>query len=345
MLSFKELDKSKLVGLISQKEKDKETIKETIWLNPTVKRKMTQDVAFGEEIQKYAEDIVKNEDGIITSFKMKEGYKLHSTPPNFTTAEGRFVNYICGKSGSGKSYYVKGLLKKYHHMYPKNRIYFISVKDVRKDPSLSDLFKIKSFQKISEQIDLMSFSATLDYKIYNNCLFVFDDIIDVNVPVNPVDIAKEYMEDLITVQKRKNPNVVITAEKLKEDARLLLADQMKINRISKVKSESIKMYILNTLNLFLKVGRENGISLVVTDHKMRSGSSSIKVISESHNVVLFPFGNVSKMKLKEFLEEMLSFDKDVSTIISNNKFIKYEFLNINTSGDNFFMTGNQFKML
>jgi hypothetical protein len=28
---------------------------------------------------------------------MKEGYKLHSTPPNFTTAEGRFVNYICGK--------------------------------------------------------------------------------------------------------------------------------------------------------------------------------------------------------------------------------------------------------
>ena len=80
----------------------------------------------------------------------------------------RITMYVCGSAGSGKSYFVAQYCEEYHKTFKSNPIYLISENDEDK------AFDSKDYIKRIEISDLDS--NPLDWKEFENCLIIFDDI-------------------------------------------------------------------------------------------------------------------------------------------------------------------------
>lgn len=96
----------------------------------------------------------------------------------------REVNYICGKSGSGKSTMAAMIADKYKRLKPNRPIYLFSVFD--KDPALDylGLFRIKMDENlINNPIDIQK-------EIKGGALIIFDD-------VNPQTIFNKKLKEAI----------------------------------------------------------------------------------------------------------------------------------------------------
>ena len=72
----------------------------------------------GNKVISIADDEVNDEIKTYEVIKNTSGKKYELLPPN----DGRSVIYICGASGSGKSYWTAEYLKKYHKKYKSNKI-------------------------------------------------------------------------------------------------------------------------------------------------------------------------------------------------------------------------------
>lgn len=80
----------------------------------------------------------------------------------------RFVSYISGQAGSGKSYFTNKLAEEYHSMYPKRPIYMFSL--LTEDKSI----KCKCIKRIKLDENFLQTDLTLnDMK---NCLIIYDDV-------------------------------------------------------------------------------------------------------------------------------------------------------------------------
>ena len=80
----------------------------------------------------------------------------------------RFVSYISGQAGSGKSFFTNKLAEEYHSMYPKRPIYLFSL--LTEDKSI----KCKCIKRIKLDGNFLKTDLTLgDMK---NSLLIFDDI-------------------------------------------------------------------------------------------------------------------------------------------------------------------------
>lgn len=97
-------------------------------------------------------------------------------PPNSTfsllpTSEkkARDVFYICGPSGSGKSYVAKGIAEEYHRMHPDRPIYIVS-----KLTEDSTLDKLKYLVRLDP--DKLKSQPLENLKDLNESLVIFDDI-------------------------------------------------------------------------------------------------------------------------------------------------------------------------
>ena len=86
----------------------------------------------------------------------------------------RSINYVCGSSGSGKTYFIKLFLIEYKKMFPKNQIYIFSPFD--EDKSF-DGVKI-NYIKIGDEL----LEDNLESKDFENSLCCFDDIEAVSNP-------------------------------------------------------------------------------------------------------------------------------------------------------------------
>jgi hypothetical protein len=80
----------------------------------------------------------------------------------------RITMYVCGSAGSGKSYFVAQFCEEYHKTFKSNPIYLISENDQDK------AFDSKDYIKRIEISDMDS--NPLDWKEFENCLIIFDDI-------------------------------------------------------------------------------------------------------------------------------------------------------------------------
>ena len=80
----------------------------------------------------------------------------------------RITMYVCGSAGSGKSYFVAQYCEEYHKTFKSNQIYLISENDEDK------AFDSKDYIKRIEISDLDS--NPLDWKEFQDCLIIFDDI-------------------------------------------------------------------------------------------------------------------------------------------------------------------------
>jgi hypothetical protein len=80
----------------------------------------------------------------------------------------RSILYITGSSGSGKSYYTKEYIKKYHQAFPKNPVYLFS--SLSDDPTLDS---IKYLKRIKLNDKFLNTQFTIED--FENMLVIFDD--------------------------------------------------------------------------------------------------------------------------------------------------------------------------
>ena len=242
----------------------------------------------------------------------------------------REVLYINGKSGSGKSYQIAKYVENYHRFFPENRVVWISVKDIREDVSLktvvglahNPLFPAEGANKVVQQVDLLTINSVLDFKDKKNMLFVFDDIID-----SPITVDPKVAVSLLGGKKT-----------------LDLKDVKAVESYTATKMKSVKKMIAESIIKLLNVGRDKRLSCIVVDHKLNSGLFSKTVILESTAVILFPYSNVSTTALRSFLEDKLSYSKEESERVASTDFYEFDYLYMNT-GKRFFMTPRHLEIL
>lgn len=101
-----------------------------------------------------------------TAFSLPKGSKFEVIPN--TDENKRDVYYIAGASGSGKSYFVKGLIEKYRKLYPDREVYLCS--QLEEDETLDSMRpKIKRISPAS----FLESPPVLDE--FKDCMMCFDD--------------------------------------------------------------------------------------------------------------------------------------------------------------------------
>jgi len=79
----------------------------------------------------------------------------------------RFVGYIVGASGSGKSFYIKEWVKEYRKKYKKNAVYLFS--------SLSEDETLDEIKPLRISLDDEFIKDPVDLELYKDSLVIFDD--------------------------------------------------------------------------------------------------------------------------------------------------------------------------
>ena len=212
--------------------------------------------------------------------------------------QNREVIFIGAPSGCGKSYQIANLIKSYKKQYPDNEVYFLSFK--KHDVAFEDLYDEMT------QIPLYQLTNAIDPNNFEDCLFIFDDCLEMSDTINP--------EDMEMVGPNGKP---LTQAQIVR----------KLKDVRSVTEDLIKQSIINITTL----GRSRKISLVLTTHNLRSGNYiSRQILPEITGLFVFA-RNLSK--LKDFLTVYQShLDKNaIQTILRElfNSNAEYSYLFIN----------------
>jgi hypothetical protein len=108
---------------------------------------------------------VKQELGAMQEFKCRDNEHLQHVP---SRSKARWILYITGQSGSGKSYYTLQYCRIYKKMFPNNSIYLFSA--LEEDETLDKLPGLKRI-KFSDAFLLTPFNIN----DFANSLVIFDD--------------------------------------------------------------------------------------------------------------------------------------------------------------------------
>ena len=311
MLSFKPL-KDNASRHIASIEDNEGKIAELLYFTELSRdeEETTQASGFAGELTKYTLP-----GSSPTDFHMKRDYKLSIIPSNNIKGLQRETVSIFGKSGSGKSWQIKNYIRNYHLLKPKNDIFFLSLNKLADDESFDE-----DLCDIIQQVNLRSINKALSPKDFENSLFIFDDILDVNMSLDPEDVFGEQYQ------------------------RAGFKDQVKMEKDCEAKTSAIKIFLNKTVQNILNQGRKYNVSCLAVYHKMKSGPSSVFLVEESSSCWLYPYG-ASKRTIASFLEERLSLSKDDTASLAKEKFYQYDFLSVNNSGKIYYFTPNHFKFL
>ena len=353
--------------------KTKEVV-QTLYIRERDSYHLEEEAEVRETLEQYGELTFSDEEDLTNSITLNEGYTLFPVPAIFANkgSDQRAAVTVTGKAGSGKSFFVAQYVDAYHEAYPKNRVFYVSLNRIARDPSYEKLLKKVSFQKVLQEVDPRKITTSLDSGSFENVLFIFDDILDVEIPVCPVILQRDYVKEKeksyfekekakvrTKEEKRKElcerkglPFRALTPEEMKaripvlENLEATLMDQAVITRLNKLRSQHIRSCIHNTVENFLKNGRKYGISVITTAHRLFDRNVTMNCAAdESGLVVLFPYANVSSEKLVEYLREKLCFDIVQARRVSSRTYKNYEFLAVNTTGRKFFYTSNHLEFL
>ena len=211
--------------------------------------------------------------------------------------QNREVIFIGAPSGCGKSYQIANLITSYKEQYPDNEIYFLSFK--KHDVAFEDHYEYMT------QIPLYGLTNAIDPNNFEDCLFIFDDCLEMSDTIDPYEVLTE--QELKTLKKSQ------VVRKLKD--------------IRSVTEELIKQSIINITTL----GRSKRISLVLTTHNLRSGNYiSKQILPEITGLFVFA---KNAAKLKDFLSIYQSHldKKAINTILKElfNSHSYYSYLFIN----------------
>lgn len=315
MLTFEPINKlSRHVAYIGDNENEK--IFQYLFFTELTEREEERDTyakereEFLKELKEYVEDIDEN------NLKLKSDYQFYLIPSNKTKTLERECILVAGKSGSGKSFYIKQYLNSYSQLYPKNKMYYISLNKISNDKSFDE-----SLRKKITQIDLDTVNDVIDFSVYKNCIFIFDDILDVKASIKLEDHFPKAAIEKMNLKQRNDA----------------------IRQLSK-RMDNLTFFLKESAINIHNLGRKNGISILSVFHKPKSGFLSSFISSESTSCVLYPHG-IPRQSLKDYLIERLSLSKENANEILTLKTFQYSFLSVNTTGRLFYITPTRIKLL
>ena len=130
----------------------------------------------------------------------------------------REVWYVAGQSGSGKSYFARGIAENYKKMFPEREVYLISKLD--EDETL-DKMKIGKPKRISLK-SLVDDPPEIEE--FNDCLVIFDDFDTLNAPFDKVVL--KLIEDLCIMGRHTRTSLLILSHYLTnyKKTRLILGE-------------------------------------------------------------------------------------------------------------------------
>lgn len=118
----------------------------------------------------------------------------------------RSVYYCAGQSGSGKSYFARGIAEAYKKLFPEREVYLIS--KLNEDETL-DKSKIAKPKRISIQ-SLIDDPPELDE--FKDCLVIFDDYDTLDK--QPFAVVHKLIEDLCIMGRHTNTSMLILSHYL-----------------------------------------------------------------------------------------------------------------------------------
>jgi hypothetical protein len=118
----------------------------------------------------------------------------------------RQVWYVAGQSGSGKSYFARGIAENYKKLFPDRDIYLIS--KLMEDETL-DKMKVGKPKRIN--LDTLV-SDPVDLEEFKDCLVIFDDWDTLDKPYFP--IVHKLIEDLAIMGRHTNTSMLILSHYL-----------------------------------------------------------------------------------------------------------------------------------
>lgn len=118
----------------------------------------------------------------------------------------RQVWYVAGQSGSGKSYFARGIAENYKKLFPEREIYLIS--KLQEDETL-DKMKIGKPKRLSLD-SLVADPVEMDE--FKDCLVIFDDWDTLDKPFFP--IVHKLIEDLAIMGRHTNTSMLILSHYL-----------------------------------------------------------------------------------------------------------------------------------
>lgn len=120
----------------------------------------------------------------------------------------RFIIYITGKSGCGKSLIAYTLVLQYHTIFPNNKIYYICATDIKDDENFGNLEYIKQIDPEKFYGNDMSIEDERELmKTISNSIFIFDDI-DM-VPKDKKKLYTRLQSKLVECGRKYNISIII----------------------------------------------------------------------------------------------------------------------------------------
>ena len=130
----------------------------------------------------------------------------------------RQVWYVAGQSGSGKSYFARGIAEAYKKLFPEREVYLIS--KLQEDETL-DRMKVGKPKRISLD-SLVTDPPELDE--FKDCLVIFDDFDTLSPPYDKV--VHKLIEDLCIMGRHTRTSMLILSHYLTnyKKTRLILGE-------------------------------------------------------------------------------------------------------------------------
>lgn len=120
----------------------------------------------------------------------------------------RSITYICGASGSGKSTVTKGLIEKFHDMFPDSPVYLFS--RLLEDPAFDGLEKKGIITRIPINDNLVENPIDVTSDIEHGSLVVFDDIDTINnKPM--MEVLKNIKSQILEIGRHNKIYCIVTS--------------------------------------------------------------------------------------------------------------------------------------
>lgn len=156
----------------------------------------------------------------------------------------REIIYICGASGSGKSYFTKGYLKEYKKIYPKNKLYLISV--LEENEFSKEGVKKLNVQKMAEAlVDIKDVMKDL-----SNSLIIFDDS-DSFSEKSIKNFVWALLNNICQCGRHNNISLVVTSHLLSNysQTKIILLESHRIVVFMNNYNQKMKIFLENYANI------------------------------------------------------------------------------------------------
>lgn len=284
---------------------------------------------FPEELEESEElDVDFDEIEQITDvYKLKSNFEFEMACHNkVSKGYERFIKLVYGQSGSGKTFTLSKLIRRYRQAFPNNNVIYGSVNDVKNEPAFKELVD-ENGDSIIKELNLAKINHVIDVfrPEFKNALLLFDDL-DTNCGVfKPVELdptlTPEYVSQLNLKERRKVNNMV----------------RDKMNAVSKDVKDSAISAVYNA--------RKQNLSFCYIFHEFFGNRFENQLLAEAKSVVLFPSG-ADEAIFTNWLNKKLLLSKESAKYITSRTWCKWDFLEIDkTTGRKFALMNDTLKLL